>query len=331
MSWQRVKTICKIEASIFLVIFGVLFFHRDFVKAKIPVILDQLSNYFKESAGDGGEAETIKESVIRAVSHTAPEEPVLPTLEELNLEVLDKNCVTNGMPESEVIAALGKPNGDVLVNGRRLLFFGGGQVDVTGGFVTNLPNDFIAKFQAWREKAAQREFVEARQKAKGLVLFEGKWVTPDEAAGLVAHKNESEHAEKERRIARRKMQEQAEMREREAYELMNRVEVVYDANGSPVDHSELVTIGKITVVDFYADWCGPCRQIAPYLDALAKSDKDIVLKKVDILRWGSLRAKKYNVQSVPNIRVFDRRGRLVAPPTSSLADVQQNIEKAKNR
>ena len=245
--------------------------------------------------------------------------------------LVNEISVTNGMKKSDVLAVLGEPKGMMTVSGRLMLVYDGGHIELADGRVTNLASESVTDIQAAKGSAERRAAFESQQKAKGLVLFEGKWVTAREYARLAARKSELERAEEKRLVALRMEREQVEMREREAYELLHRVEVVYDADGSPVDHSEVVTIGKITVVDFYADWCGPCRQIAPYLDALAKSDSDIVLKKVDILRWGSLRAKKYNVQSVPNIRVFDRRGQLVGPPTSSLPDVMQNIEKAKNR
>ena len=44
--------------------------------------------------------------------------------------------------------------------------------------------------------------------------------------------------------------------------------------------------GKLVLFDFYADWCGPCRQISPHLERLAQSDPDVVLVKVDIVDWG---------------------------------------------
>jgi thioredoxin 1 len=106
------------------------------------------------------------------------------------------------------------------------------------------------------------------------------------------------------------------------------------AAASPVksaasEYSGLITMGKITVVDFYATWCGSCKQIAPVLDNLVRGQSDVTLRKVDIGNWGSSTAKKYNITSVPNIRVFDKKGRMVGSPTSNPNQVAQNIEQAR--
>lgn len=39
--------------------------------------------------------------------------------------------------------------------------------------------------------------------------------------------------------------------------------------------------GKLVVVDFYGDWCGPCRMIAPFVEELSKKYPDVVFLKVN--------------------------------------------------
>ncbi|MFA6173442.1 MAG: thioredoxin family protein [Kiritimatiellales bacterium] len=95
------------------------------------------------------------------------------------------------------------------------------------------------------------------------------------------------------------------------------------------EYSGLTVPGKITVVDFYADWCGPCKQMAPVLDKLTGGKADIALKKVDIVNWDSAVAKKYGITSIPNVRVFDKQGRMVGSPTSSPDQIAQYIKQAK--
>ncbi len=60
------------------------------------------------------------------------------------------------------------------------------------------------------------------------------------------------------------------------------------------------------VVDFWAEWCGPCRMIAPVLKQLAQEYKDkIKIAKIDVDKEGEL-AEKYNIVSIPTILVFNK-------------------------
>lgn len=55
----------------------------------------------------------------------------------------------------------------------------------------------------------------------------------------------------------------------------------------------------ITLIDFYADWCGPCKIMAPIFEELEKTYADkIEFKKVDVEAEGDT-AEKFNVESIP--------------------------------
>ena len=65
---------------------------------------------------------------------------------------------------------------------------------------------------------------------------------------------------------------------------------------------EVVGRDGVVLVDFYADWCGPCKMLEPIVETLA-AETDAVAAKVDIDEFQQL-AGAYQVQSVPNVLFF---------------------------
>lgn len=66
---------------------------------------------------------------------------------------------------------------------------------------------------------------------------------------------------------------------------------------------------KPCIVDFYADWCGPCKQIAPVLKDLAATYKDdIVVYKVDVDKEKEL-ASAFGIQSIPTLLFVPAKGK----------------------
>ena len=58
------------------------------------------------------------------------------------------------------------------------------------------------------------------------------------------------------------------------------------------------------VVDFWAEWCGPCKMLAPTIDKIAeKYNGQVVVGKLNVDNSPSV-AKKYNVRSIPNVLII---------------------------
>ncbi|MDD5708646.1 MAG: thioredoxin family protein [Kiritimatiellae bacterium] len=99
--------------------------------------------------------------------------------------------------------------------------------------------------------------------------------------------------------------------------------------GQTVDLNAVLVPGNITVIDFYADWCGPCLQLAPVIERICSEHDDVFLRKINIVDWNTPVTQQYGISSVPNIRVFDGEGRQVGQPTHSPNEVSAYIAKAR--
>ena len=87
------------------------------------------------------------------------------------------------------------------------------------------------------------------------------------------------------------------------------IEVI--SHGGQVDINQHLAFGSVTVVDFYADWCGPCRRLSPSLEQMARSDPEIALRKIDIVNWRTAVVQQFNIHSIPQVNIYNRSGQLV--------------------
>ena len=106
------------------------------------------------------------------------------------------------------------------------------------------------------------------------------------------------------------------------------VEVI--SHGAAVDITKHLAPGNVTIVDFYADWCGPCKQLSPSLEQMANADPQVALRKVDIVNWNTAVAKQYSIHSIPQVNVYNRGGNLVGTVVGvNVEEVKRYIAQAK--
>ena len=68
-------------------------------------------------------------------------------------------------------------------------------------------------------------------------------------------------------------------------------------------HEKVLNNSGVVLVDFYADWCGPCKMVAPIVAEIAEERPDITVGKINVDDSPEL-AQQYGVMSIPTLIVF---------------------------
>ena len=78
---------------------------------------------------------------------------------------------------------------------------------------------------------------------------------------------------------------------------------VADAVTEQTFEAEVLESGQPVLVDFWADWCGPCHAIAPILDQIAAERGDLKVVKLNIDEEPAI-SQRYGVMSIPTLILF---------------------------
>ena len=101
-------------------------------------------------------------------------------------------------------------------------------------------------------------------------------------------------------------------------------------NVTSKNFEKLITSNDIVILDFWAQWCGPCKMFGPVFEKVSEKHPDIAFGKVNTEEAQDL-AAEFNIRSIPTLMIF--RGKVMifaqpgALPEDALEDVIAQVKK----
>ncbi|MFE1288933.1 thioredoxin [Streptomyces sp. NPDC058751] len=94
---------------------------------------------------------------------------------------------------------------------------------------------------------------------------------------------------------------------------------------------QTVTDNEFVLIDFWAEWCGPCRQFAPVYEKAAEANPDLVFAKVDTEAQPEL-AAAFDIRSIPTLMIVRDQVAIFAQPGALRStDLTEVIEWARKQ
>jgi thiol-disulfide isomerase/thioredoxin/copper chaperone CopZ len=119
-------------------------------------------------------------------------------------------------------------------------------------------------------------------------------------------------------------------------EIRRTLDIASASEGDKIELAKTVVPGKVTVIDYWAEWCSPCHLLDTRLQHLVQSDPAVAVRRVNIGKWDNAAARQatseFRIEALPYVRVYDARGKFVGDATGGVWDkLLKLVEKARAR
>lgn len=98
-------------------------------------------------------------------------------------------------------------------------------------------------------------------------------------------------------------------------EVRRTLDIASASEGPEIELAKVLVPGKVTLIDYWASWCGPCHLLDARLQRLARSQPKLAVRRVNVAKFdnpaGKQAAQEFGIRAIPYVRVYDTRGRFL--------------------